>query len=267
MISLLEWTSEVVGRAPTCTCRFKTWKKDGIVGQFFRGKQMDLSRVEIVIGKDAIKTLQSAAVAVVGLGGVGSYVAESLARSGIGNLLLVDSDYIASSNINRQLPALQSTMGMSKTIVLRDRLLDINPECNIEIYNKFYNPGDFDAVFGRKYSYIADAIDSVDSKVDLIVSAASNHIPIISAMGTGNKLDPQMLKVADIGKTHTCPLARAVRTKLRQAGIVSGVKVVFSVEEPQKTIKSNVPGSLVFVPATAGLLIGSLIVRDILNKE
>lgn len=227
---------------------------------------MDLSRIEIVIGQDALKILKTSAVAVVGLGGVGSYVAESLARTGIGRILLVDSDVVTSSNINRQLPALQTTMGKSKAEVLRSRLLDINPKCRIETYDEFYKPGDFEKVFADKYIYIADAIDSVDSKVDLIISACRNKIPIVSAMGTGNKIDPLMLSVADISDTHTCPLARSVRTKLRQAGIVCGVKVVFSKEKPQKTLQSDVPGSLVFVPASAGLLMGSLIVRDILSK-
>ncbi|MDD4084962.1 MAG: ThiF family adenylyltransferase, partial [Acidaminococcaceae bacterium] len=151
---------------------------------------MDLSRVEIVIGKNSLEKLRAASVAVVGLGGVGSYVAEAMTRSGVGKLLLVDFDSIASSNVNRQIPALDSTIGLSKTEVLKKRLLEINRDVRIEIYNSRYNPGDFKKVFTEQYSYIVDAIDAVDAKADLIFQAVNNKIPIISAMGTGNKLDP-----------------------------------------------------------------------------
>lgn len=228
---------------------------------------MDLSRVEIVIGKNSLEKLRAASVAVVGLGGVGSYVAEAMTRSGIGKLLLVDFDSIAASNVNRQIPALDSTIGLSKTEVLKKRLLEINRDVRIEIYNSRYNPGDFKKVFTEQYSYIVDAIDAVDAKADLIFQAVNNKIPIISAMGTGNKLDPALLRVADISATHTCPLARAVRSKLRQKGLVRGVKVVFSLEKPQKAQLSDVPGSLIFVPASAGLLMGSVIVREIIDND
>lgn len=228
---------------------------------------MDLSRVEIVIGKNSLEKLRAASVAVVGLGGVGSYVAEAMTRSGVGKLLLVDFDSIASSNVNRQIPALDSTIGLSKTEVLKKRLLEINRDVRIEIYNSRYNPGDFKKVFTEQYSYIVDAIDAVDAKVDLIFQAVNNKIPLISAMGTGNKLDPALLRVADISATHTCPLARAVRSKLRQKGLVRGVKVVFSLEKPQKAQLSDVPGSLIFVPASAGLLMGSVIVREIIDND
>jgi len=228
---------------------------------------MDLSRVEIVIGKNSLEKLRAASVAVVGLGGVGSYVAEAMTRSGVGKLLLVDFDSIASSNVNRQIPALDSTIGLSKTEVLKKRLLEINRDVRIEIYNSRYNPGDFKKVFTEQYSYIVDAIDAVDAKADLIFQAVNNKIPIISAMGTGNKLDPALLRVADISATHTCPLARAVRSKLRQKGLVRGVKVVFSLEKPQKAQLSDVPGSLIFVPASAGLLMSSVIVREIIDND
>lgn len=228
---------------------------------------MDLSRVEIVIGKNSLEKLRAASVAVVGLGGVGSYVAEAMTRSGVGKLLLVDFDSIASSNVNRQIPALDSTIGLSKTEVLKKRLLEINRDVRIEIYNSRYNPGDFKKVFTEQYSYIVDAIDAVDAKADLIFQAVNNKIPLISAMGTGNKLDPALLRVADISATHTCPLARAVRSKLRQKGLVRGVKVVFSLEKPQKAQLSDVPGSLIFVPASAGLLMGSVIVREIIDND
>ena len=228
---------------------------------------MDLSRVEIVIGKNSLEKLRAASVAVVGSGGVGSYVAEAMTRSGVGKLLLVDFDSIASSNVNRQIPALDSTIGLSKTEVLKKRLLEINRDVRIEIYNSRYNPGDFKKVFTEQYSYIVDAIDAVDAKADLIFQAVNNKIPLISAMGTGNKLDPALLRVADISATHTCPLARAVRSKLRQKGLVRGVKVVFSLEKPQKAQLSDVPGSLIFVPASAGLLMGSVIVREIIDND
>lgn len=226
---------------------------------------MDLTRVEYVIGQENIAKLQAAHVAVVGLGGVGSYIAEALARSGVGALTLVDADAVASSNINRQLPALNSTMGKLKTEVIAARIAEINPKCKLTLRSQFYEPGDFDSFFPQQLSFVADAIDSTASKIDLLTECYKRNIPVISSMGTGNKLDPSTLQVADISKTHTCPLAKSVRKRLRMAGIEKGVTVVFSTEAPVFASKEAVPGSMVFVPASAGLLIASYIVRKIIG--
>ena len=226
---------------------------------------MDLSRVAYVIGQENIEKLQAAHVAVVGLGGVGSYIAEALARSGVGALTLVDADEVAPSNINRQLPALETTMGRLKTEVIAERIAQINPDCQVTLRSEFYEPGDFDKFFPTQLDFVADAIDSTASKIDLLVECHRRQIPVISSMGTGNKLDPSTLQVADISKTHTCPLAKSVRKRLRMAGIDKGVAVVFSTENPVYASKEAVPGSLVFVPASAGLLIASRIVRKIIG--
>lgn len=226
---------------------------------------MDLSRVAYVIGQENIAKLQTAHVAVIGLGGVGSYIAEALARSGVGALTLVDADEVASSNINRQLPALTTTMGRLKTEVIAERIAQINPECKVILRSEFYQPGDFDNFFSEKLDFVADAIDSTASKIDLLTECYRRQIPVISSMGTGNKLDPSTLQVADISKTHTCPLAKSVRKRLRMAGIEKGVAVVFSTESPIFASKEAVPGSMVFVPASAGLLIASHIVRKLIG--
>lgn len=226
---------------------------------------MDLTRVEYVIGEESITKLQQAHVAVVGLGGVGSYVAEALVRSGVGALTLVDADTVASSNINRQLPALQSTMGKRKVDVVAARLQDINPDCRLTLRGEFYQPGDFDKFFPQQPDFVADAIDSITSKIDLLAECYQRGVPVISSMGTGNKLNPSLLQVADISKTHTCPLAKSVRKRLRQKGIEKGITVVFSTEEPVHFTKMEVPGSMVFVPASSGLLIASYIVRKIIG--
>ncbi len=217
---------------------------------------MDLSRVAMVIGRDKLALLQQARVAVIGLGGVGSYTAEALCRSGIGHLLLIDADIVAASNINRQLPALTSTLGVYKTEVVRNRLLDINPECEINIISRFYQPGDFTEFFADNFTCIADAIDST----------ASKKVPVISSMGTGDKIDPTQLTITDISKTSGCPLARSVRRQLRNVGIAKGVTVVYSREPVKRTEPGSVPGSMVFVPATAGLLLASYIVRRIIGE-
>lgn len=227
---------------------------------------MDLSRVAMVIGQENLFKIQKTRVAVIGLGGVGSYIAEALCRSGIGELLLIDADIITESNLNRQLPALVSTLGSLKTEVVRNRLLDINPHCKIEIISKFYKQNDFEEFFLGKIDFIADAIDSTVSKVDILYECVNRGIPVISAMGTGNKLDPSLLQLSDISKTSMCPLAKAVRKKLRELGIERGVSVVYSTEQPQKVIKDYVPGSMVFVPAAAGMLIASHIIRKIIEE-
>lgn len=226
---------------------------------------MDLTRVEYVIGKENIAKLQGACVAVVGLGGVGSYIAEALARSGVGALVLVDADEVAPSNINRQLPALTTTMGKLKTEVIAERIAQINPECKVTLCSCFYEPGDFEKFFPMQLDFVADAIDSTASKIDLLTECYKRNIPVISSMGTGNKLDPSALQIADISKTHTCPLAKSVRKRLRMAGIEKGITVVFSTESPVYATKAAVPGSMVFVPASSGLLIASYIVRKIIG--
>jgi tRNA A37 threonylcarbamoyladenosine dehydratase len=225
---------------------------------------MDATRINLVIGKDNFDKLKSSYVAIIGLGGVGSYIAETLARSGVGHLLLIDGDCVEKSNLNRQILALNSTLGMFKAEVMKNRIKDINPDCKVDVINRVYNPGDFDLFFNNQINFIADAIDSVNAKIDIIKNAKERNIEIISAMGTGNKLNPLDLEISDISKTHTCPLARVVRTKLKKDGITKGVKVVFSKEIPKKNDSETV-GSLVFVPATAGIIIASEILKKIIN--
>jgi len=228
---------------------------------------MDTQRTEMLIGQEGLAKLKAARVAVVGLGGVGSYVAEALVRSGVGSIRILDGDVVEPSNVNRQLPALSTTIGSSKAAVMGARLWAINPECKIEKYEDFYVPGQFQVALAGHWDYIADAIDDVKAKVDLMAACYSAEIPIISAMGTGNKMDPTKLKLADISETRICPLARNVRKQLRALSITEGIKVVYSEEEPQKLTTGHTPGSMVFVPASAGMLMASWMVREIIGRE
>ena len=229
---------------------------------------MDLSRVEMVIGPEAVQKLNNATVAVIGLGGVGSYVAEALCRSGIGSFVIMDNDTIEPSNINRQLPALTSTSGRFKADIMAARMRDINPLCQIKVVKEFYKPGSFEQLFlNDEPDFIADAIDSTESKSDLLKEAYSHGVPVISAMGTGNKLHPELLEITDISKTSVCPLARSMRKRLRDAGITEGITVVYSHEEPQRFIEGSVPGSLVFVPACAGMMMAAHIVQKIIAGQ
>ena len=222
-----------------------------------------LQRLELLIGKEAIEKLNNARVAIFGLGGVGSFVAESLARSGIGELHIIDKDIIDITNINRQLYALHSTIGQKKVEVAKARILDINPNANVFTYIKNFNNEKFDFSF-EKMNYIIDAIDDVDAKIELIKKAKEFNVPIISAMGAGNKLDPTKFKIVDISETHTCPLAKIIRKKLKEANI-SNVKVVFSAEKPIETGIATI-SSCAFVPSVAGLIISSEVVKDLINN-
>lgn len=233
-------------------------------------------RNEMMWGQDGQARLASSHVILFGLGGVGSYVAECLARSGIGELTLVDSDTVSVSNINRQLEALTSTVGMPKAEAVANRIHDINPDAILHPVHGLYDAAHRDVFFpeGCRYDYIVDAIDLVSCKLDLLETARRLEIPLIMALGTGNKLDPSLLRVADISETYGCPLARVMRKEMKKRGILRQ-KVVFSPEEPVATTQSeapppgrrSVPASNPWVPAAAGLLIGSTVVRDILAKE
>ena len=222
------------------------------------------TRTEMMLGKDAINILKSSHVAVFGVGGVGGYVAEAIARAGIRQITLIDADRVAPSNINRQIIATNKTVGMFKTEAMRDRILDINPECKINTVNKFYSEENSIPLVG--IDYIADCIDSVKSKLHLICEAKQCEIPIISSMGAGNKLDPTRFKIADISKTHTDPLAKVMRTELRKRG-VNHLKVVFSDEPPINPTGERTPGSISFVPSAVGLIMASGIILDLINTN
>ncbi|MBR4296162.1 MAG: tRNA threonylcarbamoyladenosine dehydratase [Clostridia bacterium] len=226
----------------------------------------ELSRLSLVIGEEKTEKLKNSRVAVFGVGGVGGYVCEALVRSGVGHIDIFDNDIVSPSNLNRQIIALHSSIGKKKVDVMASRLLDINPELDIQVHDVFYSPENSASFPLDIYDYIADAIDSVPSKIELIKKATEAGIKIISSMGTGNKLDPSRLEISDISKTEYCPLAKTVRVALRKIGI-NHLPVVFSREEPKKrggeSDSGHTPGSTAFVPAVAGLLIASKIVRDI----
>ncbi len=228
------------------------------------------SRTELLIGKEGLNKLQKSKVVVFGVGGVGSYVVEGLARSGVGNIVLVDNDDVALSNINRQIIATYKTLGRAKVEVAKERILEINPEANVEIHQKFFMP-DTDGVIDSSLDYIVDAIDTVTAKIELVVRAKEFGIPIISSMGTGNKFDPTMFEVTDIYKTSVCPLAKVMRKELRARNI-DKLKVVYSKEEPFKSgvIGENgkqIPASIAFVPSVAGMIIAGEVVKDIVDKK
>lgn len=228
-------------------------------------------RTKIVIGQDGIDLLRNANVLVFGIGGVGSYVVEGLVRAGIGNLTIVDFDTVDITNINRQIPALHSTIGMNKTDVLEKRIKDINPEINLKCHTSLYNEDTSDTLLDGDYDFVVDAIDMVPSKIHLIESCYKRGLNIISSMGMGNKLDPTMIEIADIHKTEMCPLAKIIRREAKNRGIKK-LPVVYSREKPRDTgitqedgRTKRVNGSMSFVPSCAGLIISSYIVRKIIG--
>ena len=242
------------------------------------------SRTELVIGKAGVEKLNNAKVAIFGLGGVGSFVLEGLVRAGIGNFVLIDDDKICLTNLNRQILATRKTVGQPKVEVAKQRILDINPNANVEIYQEFFMP-ETEGILDNSIDYIVDCIDTVTAKIELVVRAEKLNIPIISCMGTGNKLDPTRFEVTDIYKTSVCPLAKVMRKELKARGIKK-LKVVYSKEEPIKpketeeiscknncvcppgtkrkcTAKNQIPGSISFVPSVAGLIIAGEVIKDI----
>lgn len=225
-----------------------------------------LQRSELLFGSSSIERLEAACIVICGLGGVGSYAAEAVARAGIGRIILIDFDMINISNINRQLPALHSTVGRSKAEVVSERLRDINPQAEVKVIAQRLTAENA-AELLQGADYCIDAIDDVRAKTALIRQCLVHGSGIVSVMGTGNKLRPELLELADIAKTHTCPLARAVRLALRKEGIEQGVRVVFSAEQPHKAInEDNTVGSCSFVPSVAGLLAASVAIRDIAGQ-
>ncbi len=245
------------------------------------------SRTQLLIGKEALSKLSESKVAIFGVGGVGSFAAEGLARSGVGKFVLIDDDKICLTNINRQIHATTKTVGIPKVEAMRDRILEINPKAEVEIFKSFYNNETSDELIKDDYDYIIDAIDTVTSKLDLIVRAKEKNIPIISSMGAGNKLDPTKFEVTDINKTSVCPLARVMRKELKKRNI-DKLKVVYSKEEPitpiedsesncknccvcpkgttrKCTVRRQIPGSISFVPSVVGMIVAGEVIKDLIK--
>ncbi|MDF2866071.1 MAG: tcdA [Clostridia bacterium] len=245
------------------------------------------SRTELLIGKDNLNKLMNSSVAIFGIGGVGSYAAEGLARSGVGKFILIDDDKICLTNINRQIHATTKTVGIEKVEAMKNRILDINPKATVITHLTFLNPENSGQLISEDYDYIVDAIDTIGSKIDLVIKAKEKNIPIISSMGAGNKLDPTRFEISDIKKSSMCPVARVMRKELRKRNIES-LKIVYSKEEPlvpisdcessckkncvcpkgtvrKCTAKRQIPGSISFVPSVVGLIIASEVVKDLIK--
>ncbi len=227
-----------------------------------------LNRTELLIGTEALYKLQNSTVVVFGCGGVGSYVIEGLVRSGIGNLVIIDNDIVDITNMNRQLIADTTTIGKAKVDVTKQRALLINPSIKVTTFQEFANKANFATMIPKDCNYIVDAIDSVTSKIDLVCYANQNHIPLISSMGTGNKLNPSMFEITDISKTSVCPLAKVIRKELKKRAIFH-LKVLYSKEIPyrfnQEDTLKRTPASISFVPSVAGLMIAGEVINDLIH--
>lgn len=232
----------------------------------------EFSRTQLLLGEEAMKKLSDARVAVFGIGGVGGYTAEALARSGVGALDLIDNDTVSITNLNRQIIALHSTLGKYKVDVMKERILDINPNASVKTYRCFYLPESRDEFDFSAYNYVVDAVDTVSAKIDLVLKAQESGTRIISSMGAGNKLDPTAFEIADIFSTSVCPLARVMRTELKKKGI-NRLKVVYSKEKPLSSSEKpagsrrSVPGSTAFVPSVVGLIIASEVIKDLIENH
>lgn len=247
-----------------------------------------LSRTELLLGKEAMEKLKNAKVAVFGIGGVGGYVCEALVRSGVGAFDLIDDDKVCLTNLNRQIIATRKTIGKYKTDVMKDRILEINPDARVEVHKCFFLPENADEFPFEEYDYIVDAVDTVTAKISLVMKAQEMNVPIISSMGAGNKLDASQFRVADIYKTKVCPLAKVMRRELKKRG-VKKLKVVYSEEQPTRPVEDmaiscrtncicppgaahkcterrDIPGSVAFVPSVAGLIIAGEVVKDLAAK-
>lgn len=235
-------------------------------------------RTALITGEKAVEKLNESTVAIFGIGGVGGYVAEALARAGVGRFVLVDNDRVAPSNINRQIIALHSTVGRLKTEVMKERILDINPLADVRRVDAFYLPENADTFNFSEYSYAVDAVDTVTAKIDIVLRAQAAGTPVISCMGAGNKLDPAAFRVADIFSTSVCPLARAMRSELKKRG-VRALKVVYSTEKPITPVppegaqpdpssahRRQTPGSISFVPSVAGLIAAGEVIKDLIKS-